>query len=581
MKRILSVSGRKILLAFTLSFIIVITRGQDLPGASANLQTAPAGTLVIAMDNTNQSCSVINTATGTYLFNLKAYGLSVLLLNAQHNLKWVIAAGKAKDAIDFSAMAEKITPTYLAPQLLNFRAGPILIFPTDTLGATSSIDWFNASLPDSCKVKVYRLTISAIVDVRYTLTRPPRAALLHDSCDIHSNFMEMASVPTANYDCLPDASTLRSGCYTIATEPHTVASDLTSFDADSIYNFVMAGGNFLAECEGVQTFENLILFQSVTGAIVDPTGGMYANFNDNLYYDNADMAYGQYEGTFRPWLRGAQKVWRYGSANTNNWYSVTSTKRNILDDLYYVATVSKMTAGIGSLVFYLGNHEYFTHDCHTCVSGNAINEQEINGIRVFLNAVLIPAKVIPCMPLPVELGEFTAHKQLDEKALLKWFSLNEQDNAFFFIEHSTDAKNFTSVGKIAGKGNTEDRHDYQFIHPGLQRGVNYYRLKMVSVSGNTTYSALRHVVIGSTNNVLGIYPNPARGETILLLDAKGGERLQVSLYDAAGRQAKKVVVTIHNQRADLNLYGLNKGIYWVVVTTSKGEQLKTKLMITQ
>ena len=580
MNRILPVEGRKYLLAFTLFLFVIVTRGQDLPGAGANLQTAPAGTLVIAMDNTNQSSSVINTASGTYLFNLKAYGLSVLLLNAQHNLKWVIASGKAKDAIDFSAIAERITPTYVAPQIYNFRAGPILIFPTDTLGATANIDWFNSTLPDSCKVKVYRLTSSAIVDVRYTLIRPPRAALLHDSCDIHGNFMEMASVPTINYDCLPDASTLRSGCYTIATEPHTTPSDLTSFDADSIYNFVMAGGNFLAECEGIQTFENLKLFQSVTGTIVDPTSGNYANFNSNVYYDNADMAYGQYQGTFRPWLRGAQKVYRFGSANTNNFYSVTSCKRNILDNLYYVASVSKMTADIGSLVFYLGNHEYFTNDCHTCVSGNDINEQEINGIRVFLNAVLIPSKIIPCLPLPVQLGEFTVNKQQDEKALLKWFSLNEQDNAYFFIEHSTDSKNFTSVGKIEGKGNADERYDYQFIHSGLQSGVNYYRLKMVSVSGNTTYSALRHVVIGGTSNVLNIYPNPASSETTLMLDAKDGERLPVSLYDAAGRQVKRFVLTVNNQRADLKLDGLNKGFYWVVVNTAKGD-LKTKLIISQ
>ena len=74
-------------------------KAQDLPGATANLQTLSAGSYVIAMDNTLQ------TNTAGY-FNLKAYGLVVYLLNNNVKLKWVIAAGRIKDGIDFSGSAE-------------------------------------------------------------------------------------------------------------------------------------------------------------------------------------------------------------------------------------------------------------------------------------------------------------------------------------------------------------------------------------------------------------------------------------------------------------------------------------------
>ena len=84
---------------------INFSSGQDIPGASANTQIAPAGTLVIAMDNTNQATSTINAATGTYLFNLKAYGLVTLFRNAAININWVINTGKAKDDIDFTGTA--------------------------------------------------------------------------------------------------------------------------------------------------------------------------------------------------------------------------------------------------------------------------------------------------------------------------------------------------------------------------------------------------------------------------------------------------------------------------------------------
>lgn len=575
-----SVSGRQFLLVFILALHCIVVKSQDLPGAGSNLQTAPAGTLVIAMDNTNQACSVIDPATGTYLFNLKAYGLAIFLLDLDYNLQWVIKSGKTHDGIDFTASAERVLPTYLAPQSYDFSAGPILIFPNDTADITSAINWFNMYQYDSSKVKVYRLQSATTVDVRYTLANKPRAALLHDSCDIHRNFMEIASVPTMNYDCLPDASTLRSGCYTIATEPHTVSSDLTSFDADSIYNFVMAGGNFLAECEGVQTYEGLKLFQSSTGVIVDPTGGQYQNFNNNVFYDNADMAFGQYQGVFQPWLRGAQKIWRYAGTTTNNWYSVTSCRRNILDNINYVATVSKLTVDTGSLVFYLGNHEYYTNDCHTCVAGNAFNEAEINGIRMFLNAVLVPSKVPICainFILPVQLNEFFAFKKNDNAVLLEWNSITEEENTLFFIEHSTNGTGFATVGQVSGSG--IEGFNYEFMHGDPGEGLNYYRLKMISASGKAVYSPVRKIMFGNNNKLLNIYPNPAFAVANIMLDAEDGERLQVDLFDVAGRQLKQSLLVVRNQRVELKLEDINKGMYWVIATTADGNQYKSKLLI--
>src|SRR5688572_33443475 len=117
---------RVVMLAFFLANAYFLS-AQDIPGATASIQTAPAGSIVIAMDNTNQATSTINAATGTYLFNLKAYGLVTLFRNAGIYVNWVISTGKAKDGIDFTGTAERIYPTYVAPQSLDFRAGPFLI----------------------------------------------------------------------------------------------------------------------------------------------------------------------------------------------------------------------------------------------------------------------------------------------------------------------------------------------------------------------------------------------------------------------------------------------------------------------
>ena len=567
-----------IILIFLIAKLSVST-AQDLPGASSNLQTAPAGTLVIAMDNSNQATSTINAASGTYLFNLKAYGLVTLFRNAGIYVKWVINTGKSKDGIDFTGTAERIYPSYVAPQTLDFRAGPFLVFPSDTVGADYLIQWFNYTLPDSCKVKVYKLTADATVDVRYTLTNPPRIAVVHDSCDIHRNFLETASTPTVNYDCLDNASGLISGCYTIVTEPHIDNNQLDPYTRDSIYNFVvMAGGNFLAECDGIQTFENLSRYHSTTGLVSTAAGG---GFNNNVFSDNPDMAFGQYQGIYRPRTRGALQIWRYSSSTINNFYPIVRTRNTPGGTDYYAATVSKMTPGLGGLVFYLGNHEFYTNDCHTCIAGTLVNEAEINGIRLYLNAVQIPSQIIPCVVLDVKLGNFAAIKQRDETVLLNWNTFSENDNSYFLIEHSVDGKNFTGIGKRLSDGNTATGHSYNFIHATPVNGSNFYRLKMVDVNGKAEYSSIRRVILGKDNHDITIFPNPAKNKATLMLDAKDGEELLIKLIDGAGRMAKQQIVIVRNQQSELNLEGVHSGVFFVIATNKEGGQFKTKLMISQ
>lgn len=572
--------ARRIIICVILINCIVCIKAQDIPGASPTIQTAPAGTLVIAMDNTNQATNSPNSS-GTYFFNLKAYGLAVLFRNAGINVNWVINSSKAQDGIDFTATAERLYPSYAASQSRNFKAGPFLIFPSDTLGADYLINWFNYSHPDSCKVKVYRLTQDVDVDVRYTLSTPPRIGILHDSCDIHQNFMGMASVPTVNFNCLANANGLISGCYTMVTMPHMVSGDLQSWDDDSIYNFVMAGGNMLAECESVKTFESISKYQSSSGVFANLSGGQYQNFNNNVYYDNPAMAYGQFEGTLQPWIRGALKVWRYSSSNTNNFYSIASCKRNSGDNLYYFATAGKLRSGLGGMTFYLGNHEFYTFECRTCNSTDQETTYEVNGIRLYLNAIMVPTELIPCVALDVKLDDFTVVKQNNKTVLVRWNTVSEINNDFFIIEHSTDGKNFKPVAKQLSSGNTSQGYNYSFIHNDPLPGINYYRLRSVDKNGSAEYSSVRKVIFGKNNFDIALYPNPAAKKTLLMLDAKNDERLTVKLVDGSGRIVKQQSVVIRNQQAELNLEGLNSGVYVVVAVTANGEVFKNKLMITQ
>jgi hypothetical protein len=80
-----------------------LSAANELPSPTPNIETIPAGSWIIAMDNTNQGISGV--------MNLRAYGLAVELLWAGIPLRWVIKAGKGKDEADMSLLTSRIFPS--------------------------------------------------------------------------------------------------------------------------------------------------------------------------------------------------------------------------------------------------------------------------------------------------------------------------------------------------------------------------------------------------------------------------------------------------------------------------------------
>ncbi len=349
----------------------------DVDPVSANLLTAPAGTYVIAMDNTLQQSSG--------LFNVKAYGLITTLLNNKIALNWVIKSGKAKDSLDFTASVKPVFPTYSSTaSSKSFYAGPFLIFPQDTTGNNihTIVNTFNAA-NSSSPVYVYQLTTATTVDVRYVLTQIPKVAILNDgtNASIHVAYFTAASVPTSNYYVLASAVDLADSCYNFASEPHN--DNPAGTVIDSIRSYVVNdGGNFLAECHAVWNYEDSTqgLFQSSAGinavnTVVSP-----------IVYGHPDLPFQQYQGAFDPTVTGGSVqnwVLNTGSSWINNtaiYQSGSGANAGIVGQ-----SVSKLGNGAGHLVFYTGGHAYGTN-----------NANNINGIRSYFNAMLTPSNVVKC-----------------------------------------------------------------------------------------------------------------------------------------------------------------------------------------
>ncbi len=388
-------------------FMIILTLiignyaiSQDLPNPPNNNVTLTSGSYVIAMDNNYQLGS-------TGYFNLKAYGLVVYLLNNNVPVKWAILSNKVKDGIDFSVNATRIKPSVGTAANLDFRAGPFVIQSADLSGIANLIDAYNNTISNvNDRVKVYQTNAPVTVSQRYDLTGfKPKAILLNNGGNfkIHRQYLlnagvtfSMNSTQTQSLNwSLGVAEDLPGGCYTFASEAHwkaRSAAEATSV-VTNIRSFLNAGGNVLAECAAVRTYENAGHFHS-TGGINVNTENDYSGSSSWVVYPNADLSYSQFCGAVNINKGGSLKNWTYSGSLLNNQHehAVGSGSNNNIG-----ASAAKFrSSGSGGMLYYLGNHNY----------DQTTQLDVLNGIRMYLNAFLTPSanNVSICTPLPAGNG---------------------------------------------------------------------------------------------------------------------------------------------------------------------------------
>ncbi len=167
--------------------------------------------------------------------------------------------------------------------------------------------------------------------------------------------------------------------------------------------------------------------------------------------------------------------------------------------------------------------------------------------------------------LPVNLKTFKARSEINNKVKVFWTTEYEKDNAYFDIERSADAVNFTYVGKVPGVNYHGHLTDYIFCDLFPLKAISYYRLKQVDVDGKFNYSPIERVKISDTDNSFDIFPNPPAGREfkIDLLKHVAGN-INVMVFDATGS------LRLHEQFASNStltvIHNFPAGIYTVKIT---------------
>jgi len=174
-----------------------------------------------------------------------------------------------------------------------------------------------------------------------------------------------------------------------------------------------------------------------------------------------------------------------------------------------------------------------------------------------------------CSVLPMQLSSLQAVYQTGQ-VQLSWYAYATSNARSFTIEYSPDGRTYTTAGQLAATGSNETTR-YQFVHYTNLTGTIYYRIRETDANGTDYYSNTLLVKAGNAlNTSLLVFPNPFTSNVQINLQIEKAGAIQIALYDAGGRQVKKLErqgMTGSNTIVINDLSILQPGVYLIKITT--------------
>lgn len=129
-----------------------------------------------------------------------------------------------------------------------------------------------------------------------------------------------------------------------------------------------------------------------------------------------------------------------------------------------------------------------------------------------------------------DLTLFEATALYNDSVQLHWQMATEINVNRYEIEHSTDNLNFSTIGQvIPNSPNSTTIRNYYFTHQTPIVGYNYYRIKIISLNGNSEYSNVESVEIHKSE--LNSFEVEAIQNQYIKIDWQMTKEVNVDKYD--------------------------------------------------
>ncbi len=179
-------------------------------------------------------------------------------------------------------------------------------------------------------------------------------------------------------------------------------------------------------------------------------------------------------------------------------------------------------------------------------------------------------------PLPVTLLSYTA-KAETAGARLNWQTATELNNEFFTISSSKDGVNFSNIGRLNSKDNSNSFGNYTFLDLSAKTGQYYYRLQQTDKDGKVTDLGIRTVNMGLNKAEVMVYPNPASAIAYVKFASAWYE--QAALIDLTGKILQTQTVKKDQSEVRFELGRLSPATYLIRLSGNRGSVTKPLIII--
>jgi len=143
-------------------------------------------------------------------------------------------------------------------------------------------------------------------------------------------------------------------------------------------------------------------------------------------------------------------------------------------------------------------------------------------------------KFAPGLVLPITLLNFSATAASNGN-FLQWQTTQEINTKHFEIDWSKDGQRFEKIALQPAAGNSSIQSNYHYQHNNPAEGNNYYRLKMVDIDGQFTYSPVVKINVSNASSGITAYPNPVTDFLQINIRALKTETILFRLHQADGK----------------------------------------------
>ncbi|OQP58793.1 T9SS type A sorting domain-containing protein [Niastella populi] len=171
--------------------------------------------------------------------------------------------------------------------------------------------------------------------------------------------------------------------------------------------------------------------------------------------------------------------------------------------------------------------------------------------------------------LPVNLISFSA-RLANSDALVQWKTEGEMHNDYFEVERSPDGQTFTAFGKVAGNNGHGVQH-YSFTDNDaalLHSSQVYYRLKIVSTTGETEYSTIVTLPLHTSGSpIVNVSPNPFTSQLKVRIQMPEAARVAIRLTDITGQLLTTQYMNVPKGQSVIPVTGVNNLVQGIYVLT--------------